>query len=397
MRVCVLTTGRQDWGILTWVARAIVESPRLTLVLVAGGMHFRDGAGPRVLDGLPVDDVVDSLQASDSPRAVAQSAGWTTALLAPVLARQDVELLVLAGDRTETLAAAVAATCMRVPILHLHGGEESLGAIDNACRHAITRLAQYHAVAHERFASRLEGWGERPDRVYVTGAPGLDVTRCLTPLDPAALARSLGRDRLGTPLVILTHHPTTLGEESPASEIAAVLEGVRRAVAGRPDALVVMTAANADTGGGTINTALRSAAAADPHRFLLVESLGAQRYHSLLALADVMVGNSSSGILEAPTYDLPVVNVGDRQRGRLRVGRVTDVPVDAEAVERAVRAETAAAGAGEPRAPRPARTTPYGDGRAAPRLLAVLHAIADEPAPRRLVKEHAPAPLDAQG
>jgi UDP-hydrolysing UDP-N-acetyl-D-glucosamine 2-epimerase len=253
-------------------------------------------------------------------------------------------------------------------------------------------------VAHERFAERLKSWGERPDRVYVVGAPALDAAHCLTPLEPAALARSLGRERLGTPLVLLTHHPTTLGELSAAAEVAAVLDGVRTALAAHPDALVVMTAANVDTGGAAINAALRGAAAADPHRFELVESLGARRYHSMMALADVMVGNSSSGILEAPTYDLPVVNVGDRQRGRLRVGRVADVPVDAGAVGCAVRAVTDVLTDPVPsRTPRPARPTAYGDGRAAHRLLAVLHAIADEPELRRLVKEHAPVPLHAEG
>lgn len=386
MRVAVFTSGRQDWGLLRPVFAAARNSSRIQLVLIAGGMHVRMGQAPSELDGYPVAEFVDGLQASDRPCAVAQTAGWTTALLAGALERCKADALLLAGDRTETLAAALAATCLCLPIVHLHGGEESAGAIDNACRHAITKLAHLHAVAHEDYARRLVRMGERPERVYITGAPGLDGL-LHEPLMPAnELARSLGLAALRQPLVLLTLHPATLGATAPEAEAAAVVAGLQRALHGRSEAQVVVTAANSDTGGQAINACLKTAVASDS-RMCFAEALGAARYHALMAHASVMLGNSSSGILEAPSFDLPVVNVGERQHGRLRIGRVQDVPADAQAIEQALQVVLAVSET-LPRIPRP---TAFGTGHAARRIVEAMEALAAEPAAQRMLK--APVPL----
>jgi UDP-hydrolysing UDP-N-acetyl-D-glucosamine 2-epimerase len=296
----------------------------------------------------------------------------------------EAEALLLVGDRSETLAAGLAATCMRVPIIHLHGGEETAGAIDNTCRHALTKLAHLHAVSHPSFRARLIAMGERPDRIVVSGAPALDQLLATPLASPAELMRHLGLTQLGSPLLILTHHPTTLGAILPQDEINAVLTGTERALVGLNDARVIMTRANADAGGAAINAQLAAKAAQD-RRFILVEDLGSTRFWSLLMQAQVMIGNSSSGILEAPSFQLPVVNIGDRQKGRLRVHTVIDVMPDAPAIANAVRDTLQ-----RQRLPTSPVASAYGDGQAAPRIRAAVEAFAAETRAARLTKNEYP-------
>ncbi len=384
MQLAVFTSGRQDVGIIAPVLRELAATAGVRTELISGGLHIGRGkagrGAPKDIEGYRVAASIPAFPDGDSDLAVARAAGETTLQMAETLVTLGSQALLLAGDRSETLAAALAATCLRLPIVHLHGGEESAGAIDNACRHALTKLAHLHCVAHADFRARLIAMGEREDRVHVTGAPALDQAWS-TPLDNAEeLARSLGRQALGHPLIVMTHHPTTIGGLSPTIEIAAVIDGVRAAVRDRPDALVVMTKANHDAGGGAINHLLAAQASVDS-RFMLVDALGTRRYYSLLALADAMVGNSSSGILEAPTFSLPVVNVGERQRGRLRIGAVADAPTQGPAIGAALSRLLAS-----PRAAGVPVATAYGDGHAAARVRAAIEAFAAEPAEARLDK-----------
>ena len=235
MKIAVFTSGRQDWGILAPVVRELSTSPRLTVSIIAGGMHCRDGRRPTQLDDRPIDVLMPILPFSDDDQEVARIAGETTTAMARALIQIGAEALLLVGDRSETLAAGLAATCLRVPIIHLHGGEETAGAIDNTCRHALTKLAHLHAVAHPSFRERLIAMGERPDRVVVSGAPAIDQMLATTLDAPSVLADQLSVAHLGTPLLILTHHPTTLGGLSPQVEITAVLAGVERALVGLND------------------------------------------------------------------------------------------------------------------------------------------------------------------
>ena len=384
MKIAVFTSGRQDWGILAPVVRELRSSAQVTVTIIAGGMHSRDGRRPERLDDLAIDVLLPVQSQSDDDQDVAQVAGETTAAIARALRQLEAEALLLVGDRSETLAAGLAATCMRVPIIHLHGGEETAGAIDNTCRHALTKLAHLHAVAHPSFRARLIAMGERPDRIVVSGAPALDQLLATPLASPAELMRHLGFTQLGSPLLILTHHPTTLGAISPQDEINAVLTGTERALVGLNDARVIMTRANADAGGAAINAQLAAKAAQD-RRFILVEDLGSTRFWSLLMQAQVMIGNSSSGILEAPSFQLPVVNIGDRQKGRLRVHTVIDVVPDAQAITNAVRDTLQ-----RQRLPTSPIASAYGDGRAAPRIRAAVEAFAAETRAARLTKNKYP-------
>lgn len=366
MIVAVVTTGRQDWGILRPVCRAIAATPGLALRLLAGGMHHRGGLG-RELDGFSVDHVLPRLGDGHDDRIVAAAAAATLDAVAAGSAGADAVLV--AGDRTETLAAGVAATCLRLPLVHLHGGETTLGAIDEACRHALSRLAVLHGVAHPAFAKFLIERGEPTGRIVVTGAPALDGLLSETLPTASELSDHIGRPLGGGPLILLTHHPATLGGD-PIAEIQAVLDGTASAI---PSGVVVlMTAANADSGGDAINRIMAERAAADP-RFVVVRDLGSRRWWGLMALAACLVGNSSSGILEAPCFALPVVNVGARQQGRLRIVKDPqhhDVPADPQAIAAAIRRVPPAT------LPRQRQTTAYGDGHAAARIADALVRLA---------------------
>ncbi|HET7472999.1 MAG TPA: UDP-N-acetylglucosamine 2-epimerase [Candidatus Limnocylindrales bacterium] len=334
-RIAVLTTGRQDWGILHSTAAAIRAHPDLELVLLAGGMHLSPRHGATVeeirRDGFEPHELLEWLAAADAstedPPADRQ-ASTALAAVGAALRRTNPDALVLAGDRFETAAAALAATVDRVPIVHLHGGEQTLGAFDDALRHAISKLAHLHLVSHEEHAARLVAMGEDPATIHVVGTPGLDALHRPDLPDRAELERDLGIS-LDPPLVVVTVHPATL-DADPTADAAAVAAAIDRVAA-----TYVITLPNVDPGAAGVLAALE--AAADAPGRIAVRALGERRYWGLLRVADAMLGNSSSAIAEAPAIGLPAVNVGDRQAGRRRSPNVIDVPADAEAVARALR------------------------------------------------------------
>ncbi|MEW6225331.1 MAG: UDP-N-acetylglucosamine 2-epimerase [Chloroflexota bacterium] len=332
--IAVLTTGRQDWGILRSVCLAIRAQPSLSLALAVGGMHLSPRHGHTV-DLVEADGFVPAArlawlpdgQAAPDPAAATQAA---TALdeVGAWLRTARPDALLLVGDRFETAAAAVAATLERVPIVHLHGGEQTLGAFDDALRHAITKLAHLHLVSREEHARRVIAMGEDPAAVHVVGAPGLDNAFRADLPDRAELEAELGV-ALQPPVVVVTVHPATL-EPDPAAAARAVAAAMDRV-----PATYVVTLPNVDPGADVAAAALLDAAAR-PGR-VAVRALGERRYWGLLRLADAMLGNSSSGLIEAPAVRLPAVNVGDRQAGRHRPATVTDVAVDPGAVADALR------------------------------------------------------------
>ncbi len=334
LRVAVLTTGRQDFGVLRSTLVLLRDDPRFELLLWAGGMHLSDRFGRGVdritAAGFRVDATIDFLV--DEPDMAAESARAITSVTA-ALGASKCDALVLVGDRYETLAAAFAATLARVPIVHLHGGEEAEGAIDNALRHAITKLSHLHLVSHEDHARRVLQMGEPPDAVKVVGAPGLDNAHRADLPDRAELERRVGVS-LDAPVVVVTLHPTTLGgaPEVEAREVASAME--------RVPATYVVTQPNSDAGGATIRE-LWKQWGEGRSRVAVVEALGEAAYWGLLRTADAVLGNSSSGIIEAPAVGLPVINVGDRQRGRMRSEHVIDVPAEADRVAGALAAAIA--------------------------------------------------------
>ena len=332
--IAILTTGRQDWGVLHSTAAAIRAHPDLELRLLVGGMHLSDRHGHTIddvrADGFEPDAALPWLgdgSAKTDPSATSQAAGALDAV-GTALHELAPDALLLVGDRLETAAAALAATLERVPIVHLHGGEETRGAFDDALRHAVTKLSHLHLVSHEEHARRIAAMGEDPASIHVVGAPGLDAAAREDLPSPADLAAELGL-ALEPPVVIVTVHPATLERDpvAAASSVVAAMDAV--------PATYVITLPNSDPGGDAVRV-LMEAAAAKPGR-VAVDALGERRYWGLMRIADAMLGNSSSGLIEASAVDLPVVDVGDRQAGRRAGANVVHASAEASAVIEALR------------------------------------------------------------
>ena len=321
-RVGVVTATRAEYGLLREVLRGLQRDPRAELQLVVTGTHLSPEFGHTVdaveADGVPVADRLEMLLSSDTAVGATKSLGIATLGLADTLDRLRPDLLLLLGDRYEMLAAASAALLARVPVAHLHGGERTEGQIDEAVRHAVTKMAHLHLVAAEPYRRRVVQMGEDPDRVHVVGSPGLDQLAAGQLLDRTALEADLDLP-LQPPVLLVTHHPVTLRDPSGGDDLRALLTALDHV----PEATVVLTGSNADPAGREHAARLRDYAASRS-RAAYRTSLGQERYLSLLAVADAVVGNSSSGLIEAPALSTPTVNVGPRQDGRLRAPSVVD-------------------------------------------------------------------------
>lgn len=329
----VVTTSRADYGIYRPLLRAIQADPELELDLIVSGMHLAPQYGLTVreieAEGVPIAARVPTLLAEDTPLGVARSLGRGVAELAQALEGLRPDILVVLGDRYEMFAAALAALPLKLPVAHIHGGELTQGAMDDALRHAMTKLSHLHFVATEEYGRRVRQMGEEPWRVTVCGALSLQNLENLTLLGRGELEDRLGLALEPAPLLV-TFHPVTLDEDSPltqAEELLSALEDQERPL--------IFSLPNADAGGQEL--ARRLHVFVEGHaRAVIKDNLGTQAYFSLMALAAAMVGNSSSGIIEAPSFKLPVVNVGSRQDGRTRAANILDVPCQRRAIREAV-------------------------------------------------------------
>ena len=319
--ISVVTVGRSDWGLYLPVLEEIRSTPELRLHLIASGGHLVASHGRTdsaiVADGFEIHDRVQMLLAADTPSAIAVSMGLGTIGFAQVLDRVRPDLLLVLGDRFEMHAAALAAVPLRIPIAHVHGGEVTAGAIDDAFRHAISKYAHLHFTSTPCHARRIVQLGEEPWRVTVSGAPGLDHLKRIQLLTRDELSLRLQLP-LDVPPLLVTQHPVTLQSELAAEQTEALLTALRNC--SRP---IVITRPNADTRNSEILQRMETFAAAHSH-VRLVSNLGTLAYFSLMQCAAAMVGNSSSGIIEAASFQLPVVNIGLRQEGRPRSGNVID-------------------------------------------------------------------------
>jgi len=368
-RIGVVTVSRSDYGHLRPVLEALRRAPDLELLLLVAGMHLASEFGLTVrdieADGFPISARVEMLGGGDTPEAVAAATGRGVAGFGEAFARLRPDVVVVLGDRFEMLAAAVAALPFALPVAHIHGGEVSEGAMDNQIRHAITKLAHLHFASAEPHARRIAAMGEEPWRIHTVGAPGLDRLATTEPLPRAGLARELRLPEAG-PWLLVTFHPVTLEYRDTAAHIDELLAALEKT-----DGFIVITYPNADTAGRLIIERIEEFAGRHPRRCRLAKSLGERLYLSLLRHADLMIGNSSSGLIEAPSFGLPVVNVGSRQRGRLRGANVIDVEPSREDILRGIEAAQALPFRVRARA----AANPYGDGHAAPRIVEILRSV----------------------
>jgi GDP/UDP-N,N'-diacetylbacillosamine 2-epimerase (hydrolysing) len=376
-KLCVVTGTRADYGLLRWVMEDIRRTPGLRLQVVATGMHLSATFGQTwrdiESDGFAIDRRVEMLLDSDTPVGVTKSMGLALAGFADALDELRPDLLILLGDRFEAVCAALAATVARVPIAHVHGGELTQGAMDDAFRHAITKMAHLHFVAAAPYRDRVLQLGEAASTIHLVGGLGVDAIRRVPLLDREALEASLGCTLLGRNLLV-TFHPATLDAQPAADQFDALLQ----ALSALENTRLILTLPNADPQGRALIE--RAQAFAQQHRDArLFASLGQQRYLSCLKLADAVVGNSSSGLLEAPSFGMPTVNIGSRQQGRLKAASVIDCEPETTAIGAALqRALTPEFRASARRA-----ANPYGDGRAAERIVAVLADPARAPGLRK--------------
>jgi UDP-hydrolysing UDP-N-acetyl-D-glucosamine 2-epimerase len=365
----VVTVGRSDYGIYRPVLEQIAADPELRLALIASGAALAEASGGTpdwiASDGFTVAEKVEMLLSSDSPEAIAKSMGVGLLGFAQLWARWRPDWLLLLGDRFEMYSAGLAALPFQIPIAHIHGGELTEGAIDDALRHSLSKLSHLHFVAHPVYARRLLQLGEEPWRVVVSGAPGLDQIRT-TP----ALTRPQFQQQFGFALpeqfALVTFHPVTLEAEQVETQCRELLAAVEAC-----GLAAIFTLPNADTHHQQIERQLAAFVAHSPAS-RIARNLGSQGYFSLMQHAALMVGNSSSGLLEAPSFSLPVVNVGTRQDGRVRAPNIIDCSNGRDEILAAIRQALSPAWRVQLRS----LTSPFGDGHAAERIVAGLRNVA---------------------
>lgn len=367
MRALAVTGTRADWGLWVPVLAEMRRRGGVEIEVLVTGMHLDDRFGATVWEvrssGYPIAAEVPGVAQGDSRIDMVVALGTTIAAMAPVIGQRAPDWVLVLGDRGEQLAAALIALHQGLAVAHVHGGERTLGAVDDAMRDMVSRVAHLHFVADESAAARLGRLGEAPWRIHVSGAPGLD--------DLVQL-----RDRRGPaggapdrPYAVVIHHPETVGDSEPVAAVELIFEIVRERGL---DAVAILP--NSDAGGGAVRNAILARAS---ELSAVVPSLPRAEYVRLLSHAAVLIGNSSSGLIEAPLLKLPTVNVGDRQRGRLRGDNVIDANVDRDsisaALDRALSAEFRAGLSG---------VSPYGSGDASRRIVDALLSV---PIDRRLL------------
>jgi UDP-hydrolysing UDP-N-acetyl-D-glucosamine 2-epimerase len=334
-KICVVTTSRADYGLLRGLLEAIRADSALRLQVIVSGMHLAPKFGRTwreiEAEGIKIDRKIRLRMTGGSSLANIKSICAGLNGFAKAFSELKPEIVVLLGDRFELLAPAICALMLRIPIAHIHGGELSEGAIDDSVRHAITKLASLHFAATEPYRRRIIQMGESPNRVFNFGAPGLDQLYGSALLTRPQLERDLGFS-LQDPVALVTYHPATRDAGGAVAQVRCLVAAIKAS-----GLKAVFTMANADAQGELINTRLRVVCAQTPGRFKWIPHLGHRRYLSCLEHLAVMVGNSSSGLIEAPSFRLPVVNIGDRQRGRVRAANVIDVPCSQAAILRGIK------------------------------------------------------------
>ncbi len=365
-KICVVTGTRAEFGLLRWLMQDIAGCDDLELQVIATGMHLSPEFGMTVREveaaGFIVDARVEMLLSADTATGVTKSMGLGLIGFADALERLRPDLLLVLGDRFEIWAAATSALIAGVPIAHLHGGETTEGAFDEAIRHSITKMSHLHFVGAEPYRQRVIQLGEQPDRVFLVGGLGVDAIKRVPLLDRTRLEAALDF-HLGHRNLLVTFHPVTLEVGSSAQQMAELLAALHDL----EDTRLIFTLPNADTGGRELISMVESFVAAHPNA-RAYPSLGQQRYLSCLQFVDGVVGNSSSGLAEAPSFGIGTVNIGNRQKGRLSASSVIDCESDRLSIRVALERLY------DPAFRTSLRSTvnPYGDGGASRKIVEIL-------------------------
>lgn len=366
-RICVITGSRAEYGLLYWVMHDLRAASQIELQLIVTGMHLAPEFGLTVReienDGFRIDRRVEMLLSSDTPGGVAKSIGLGIIGMTDALEQLAPDLVLVLGDRFEILAAVQTCLIHNIPVAHIAGGDTTEGAFDESIRHAITKMAHLHFVTNAQSARRVRQLGEDPARIHCVGSPGLDHLKRRPLLERPALEEALGAT-LGPRNLLVTFHPVTLEADEGEQQFAELLTALD---ALDDETTLWFTRPNADTGGRAIAASLDAWVAARPTRARVYSSLGSLRYLSLMAQVDAVVGNSSSGLYEAPSFGIPTVDIGDRQRGRLAAASVLHCSPERSAIRQAL-ARALALDCSDV-------VNPYGDAETAPRIVRLLQAL----------------------
>ena len=368
-KICVVTGSRAEYGLLRRALGEIHRTPELELQLIATGMHLAPEFGLTYReienDGFVIDRKIEMLLSSDTPVALAKSMGLGLIGFGEALHQLNPDLMLVLGDRFEILSAVVAALVARIPVAHLHGGETTEGAFDEAIRHSITKMSHIHFVAAEAYRKRVIQLGEHPDSVFLVGGLGVDNIVKLQPMKRSDLEESLGI-KFGPRNLLVTFHPATLDSATPAAQLDELLAALEL----RKDTHLIFTMPNADTDGRALFAMISDFADRHSNAWAFT-SLGHERYLSCIPHMDAVVGNSSSGLTEVPSFAKGTINVGDRQRGRLKAASVIDCKPERASISAAldnlysVEFQTMLKNV----------ENPYGDGGAVQRIVSVLQSI----------------------
>ncbi|PRD51944.1 UDP-N-acetylglucosamine 2-epimerase [Sphingobacterium gobiense] len=330
-KICVVTATRAEYGLLKPLMGYLFESERFELQTLVTGAHLSPefGLTYRFLeeDGFQIDEKVEMLLSADTPTGIVKSMGLGMIGYAEAFSRLSPDAVIILGDRYEMLSVASAATIFNIPIIHLHGGEITEGAYDDAIRHAISKLSALHFASTEGYRKRVIQMGEQPEQVYNVGAIGLDNISGASLFSREELEANLGI-RFKKYNYQVTFHPETLSDLSSEEQFRVLLEAVEE----QADSYFIFTKANADTDGRVINQMIDDYVAKNPDKASAHSSLGSLRFLSVVNICDAIIGNSSSGIIEAPSLKTPTINIGDRQRGRIQAESVLNCNVEKEAI-----------------------------------------------------------------
>ncbi len=333
-KICIVTGSRSEYGLLFWLLKAIKADPAFQLQLIATASHLSHEFGltyKRILeDGFHIDEKIELLLSSDTAVGITKSIGLGVIGFADAYSRLKPDLVILLGDRFETLAAAQAAFIAKIPIAHIHGGELSEGAYDDGIRHSVTKMSHLHFVASNEYRQRVIQLGEDPSRVFHVGAMVLDSIQHLELLDKQTL-ESLLNIQFRQSNFVITFHPETLSERSPKEDLNELL----LALSHIENATFIFTKGNPDSDGRIINDIIDEFCRNNKNAKAFIE-LGHRNYLSLLNIVDMAIGNSSSGIIEVPYFKIPTVNIGDRQKGRIRSDSIIDCAATRQSIASAI-------------------------------------------------------------
>ena len=335
--IAVFTGSRAEYGLLYWIIKGLHESKKINLQLYVGGMHLSHEFGHTIdcinEDGFKINEKIDFLLSSDSPVGITKSMGLALISFADIFQRNSPDLLVILGDRFESMAVCQAAAIAQIPIAHIHGGEITEGAVDEAFRHSITKMSHLHFAATEEYRKRIIQLGKDPKNVHNFGSPGLDNIHNLRLLSRIDLAKVIKFDITTNPYFVVTFHPVTLSKKGAKEDLSELINALKEKI---ETYSFIITFPNSDAFGKEIITKLHDFQKAHPEKVLFSKSLGQIKYLSALKHSNGVIGNSSSGLIEAPAFKIPTIDIGIRQKGRVSGETVINVEGNSEKIINAI-------------------------------------------------------------